>query len=181
MRISQKALLSCAVVAVATLLAGSLAMAGGSHSKCSSFSPSVTVLAGPCPVTSATNPTECAASGDYTGIKYKVEGDADHVATVVTANNTVVGPSGVQVYDPCKGDPITGLGNLMCNVVAVKVNPDALTGEFWLVVDKSKAAVLQSIVVKKGSCVKPFAIAGLGYEINPFVQTQKTETINFKG
>jgi hypothetical protein len=180
MRSFSKAFLSCVAVAAMGMLFPSATLAHGHSYSCSSFNPTVTILAGPCPVTSAT-PTECAPSGDYTGIKYQVTGNPDHVATVVTANNVVVSVPGNQFYAACAGDPVTGLGAQSCHERAVKVNPDAYTGEFWLVVEKSKGAVLESIVAKKGSCVKPFAIAGLGYDVNPFAATQKTETVNFKG
>jgi hypothetical protein len=159
MRTISKAFLSCVAVAAMGVLGPATTLANGHKYSCSSFNPSVTIVKGPCPVT----------------------GSPDHVATVVTANNTVVGPSGVQVYDACEGDPVTGLGHDSCHEIAIKVNPDTLTGDFWVVVDKSKAAVLQSVVAKKGSCVVPMAIAGLGYDVNPFAATQKVETINFKG
>lgn len=175
------AFLSCTAGVLSWLfLAGTATATGSKWGGCSSFNPTVEVLAGPCPVGSA-QPVACEASGPYTGIKYRITGGPDHVATVVTANNNVVSVPGNQFYGACVGDPVTGLGKGSCHERAVKVNPDAYTGEFWLVVDKARAAVLQSVVAKKGSCVKPFAIAGLGHEVNPFVQTQKNETVNFKG
>jgi hypothetical protein len=179
MRNQKTAFLSCALVAVVGLLAAPAVMASG-YNSCSGFNPTVTVLAGPCPVTSA-NPTACAASGPYTGIKYKITDCPDHVATVVTANNEVLSVPGNQFYAACVGDSVTGLGKRSCHERALKVNPNPYTGEFWLVVDKSKSSTLQSLAAKKGSCVKSFAVTGLGFDVNPFVQAQKTETVNFKG
>jgi hypothetical protein len=183
MRIREKVFVSCAVAAVVGLLAAPAAMATGSYS-CSSFVPTVTILAGPCPVTSA-SPAACEPVGSFTGftgIKYKVTGNPDHAATVVTANNTVLVPSGFQSYPACAGDPVTGLGKYSCHEEAVKVNPNAAAaGEFWLVVEGQKAAVLQAIALKKGTCTKSLAIAGLGFDVNPFQATQKVETVNFKG
>jgi hypothetical protein len=163
----------------AGLLAAPAAMASGG---CSTFNPTVTVIAGPCPVDSA-NPTACLPSGDKTGIKYKITGASpDHAAVVVTANNTPVLPSGFQAYAACAGDPATGLGKYSCHERAVKVNPNAsAAGEFWLVVAGQRTPVLQAIALKKGSCVKSFAVAGLGFDVNPFQAAQKVETINFKG
>ncbi len=182
MRNKNKAFLSCAMVAAIGLLASPAAMATGGSS-CSSFNPTITIAAGPCPVASA-NPTVCEPAESvtgWTGIKYVVSGSPDHVATVVTANNVVVSVPGVQFYAACVGDPVTGLGKGSCHERALKVNPNALTGVFWLVVQKQKAGILQSIVAKKGSCSKSFAVPGLGYDVNPFVAAQKVETVNFKG
>jgi hypothetical protein len=180
MRNKNKAFLSCAMVAALALLASPAAMATGSSS-CSSFTPTITILAGPCPVDSAT-PVACATSGRYTGIKYKITGNPDHVATVVTSNNTVLLPTGFQSYAACTGDPVTELGKGSCHEKAVKVNPNsAAAGQFWLVVDKTKTSTLQSMVAKKGSCSKAFAVAGLGLDVNPFQAAQKVETVNFKG
>ena len=55
------------------------------------------------------------------------------------------------------------------------------TAPFWIVVTGQKAAVLQSVAVKRGSCIKSFAVPGLGFDVNPFQATQKVETVNFKG
>jgi hypothetical protein len=179
-RVRNRALSIALAAALVALLAPSAAFATG-YNSCSAFQPTVTVLAGPCPVSSA-NPAACEASGPYTGIKYRVSGRPDHIATIVTANNQVLSVPSYQFYGACVGDPATGLGKNSCHERAVKINSDCYTsGEFWVVVDKAKSAVLQSIAVKKGSCVKSFAVAGFGSEVNPFVQARKTETVNFKG
>lgn len=123
----------------------------------------IEVTAGPCPVSSAAGPT-CADSGQYTGIKYHVTGVADHVATVVTKYNTVSTATGNQSYDPCVGDPVTGLGKYSCHEKAVKLNPVDQTQNFWVVVGGQKGPVLQSVAAKKGSKTEACAIVGLGVE-----------------
>ncbi|HVN33341.1 MAG TPA: hypothetical protein VMT45_15295 [Thermoanaerobaculaceae bacterium] len=166
------------LVGLAGLLAAPAAMATGG---CSSFTPTVEVIAGPCPVASAT-PSDCAGSGDFTGIKYRITGNVDYIATVVTANNIVVSVPANQFYAPCAGDPVLGLGQNSCHERAVKVAYGSLNNyEFWLVVQGKKAPVLQSIALKKGFCSKSFAVTGLGFNVNPFQAAQRVETINFKG
>ena len=179
MRTSQKAFLACAVAAGVAFVAVPAAMATGST--CSSFNPVVSVLLGPCPVSSA-SPTACeppeSVTG-FTGIKYRVTGSPDYIAALVTANNAVV--SGGRTYAPCTGDPVTDLGERSCHEQAVTFGCAAATTDFWIVVQGTKGPVLQSVAVKKGLCIKSFAVAGLGYDANPFQQTQKNETVNFKG
>lgn len=158
------AFLSCTVLAMAALLAPTAALATGSSS-CSTFNPVVEIKKGPCPVTSG-SPADCAASGAYTGIKYKItEASPDHAATLVTENNIPLVPSGFQKYDPGLGDPVTGLGKYSKHERALKVNPNhAATGEFWVVVPGAKSAIPSSIALKKGSCIKSFLIDGLGFD-----------------
>jgi len=172
------AFLACSL-AVAGLLAASGASAGNYYS-CSSFQPTVTVTAGPCPVGS-TAPVACESAGPYTGVRYKVTGSPDYVAALVTANNAVV--SGGTVYAACKGDPITGLGVNSCHEKAVVLGGcgGGATAEFWIVVDGKRGPVLQSVALKRNSCVKSVAVTGLGYEISPFAPLQTVESVNFKG
>jgi hypothetical protein len=170
-------------VTAAALLATPAAMATGSYGSCKSSLWTVSVLAGPCPVSDPSNPS-CVAQGDWTGIQYQVTGAArDHVATLVTANNTVSVATGNQVYSPCKGDPVTDLGEFSCHERAVKINPALLTLAFWVVVDGQQQAVETSVAVKKGSCVQPYAVAGFGREIeaNPFRNVTTRRTDVFKG
>lgn len=176
------AFLACSL-AVAGLLAASGASASDRYSSrdsCSSFQPTVTVTAGPCPVGSA-SPVACEAAGPYTGVRYKVTGSAEYVAALVTANNGVV--SGGTVYAPCKGDPVTGLGAKSCHERAVALGGcgGGASSEFWVVVEGKRGPVLQSVAVKKDSCVKSFAVTGVGYEISAFAALQSVESINFKG
>jgi hypothetical protein len=179
------AFLACSL-AVAGLLAASGVRASDRSDRsdhyysCSSFAPSVTVTAGPCPVTS-TSPVACEAAGPYTGVRYKVTGSPDYVAALVTANNGVV--SGGTVYPPCKGDATTGLGVNSCHEKAIALGGcgGGAATEFWVVVDGKRGPVLQSVAVKKNSCVKSFAVTGLGYEISQFAPLQTVESINFKG
>jgi len=152
-----------ALAAAAAVLAPADAMAtgfGGGSCKASRWT--VTVLDGPCTVSNPGVPA-CSPDGDYTGIKYKVGGgSADHVATLVTAPNDVQVPPASQVFAPCVGDPVTGLGRRSCHEKAVKVNPSAHTREFWVVVEGDRLPVDTSVAVKKGSCVQSYEVAGLG-------------------
>jgi hypothetical protein len=182
MRIRDKAFVSGAVVAVVGLLSAPAAMATGSYS-CSSFyaGAGVSAVAGPCPVASA-NPAACEPSGSYTGftgIKYRVTGSPEYIAALVTANNTVV--SAGQTSAACVGDSATGLGKQSCHEKAVAFGCNVATAEFWIVVTGQKTAVLQSVALKKSSCIKSFAVPGLGSDSNPFQTARKTETVNFKG
>ena len=176
---TKMAFVACSV-AVAGLLAASGASAGNYYNSCSSFAPTVTVTAGPCPVSSAT-PVACEAAGAYTGVRYKVTGNPDHVAALVTANNAVV--SAGTVYAPCKGDPATGLGANSCHERAVALGGcgSSASAEFWVVVVGKRGPVLQSIALKRNSCVKSVAVTGVGYEISAFQPLQTVESVNFKG
>jgi hypothetical protein len=171
------AFLTCMVVALGLLAAGGVS-AGERGPSCSAFAPTVLVTAGPCPV-SSTNPVACEAAGAYTGVRYKVTGGPDYIAALVTANNTVV--SGGTVYAPCKGDPVTELGEQSCHEQAVAFGCRSVSAEFWIVVEGKRGPTLQSVAVKKGACVKSFAVTGLGYEISAFAPLQTTENVDFKG
>jgi hypothetical protein len=177
MRTKKMAFLSCALVGVVGLTAAPAAMA---TDYCGSFNPAVTVLKGPCPVTSAT-PGDCASSGPYTGIQYAITGSPSYIATVVTANNTFVPPANSRVYGACVGDPETGLGRQSCHEKAIRFNCASNTTTFWVVVQGQKTATLQSVAAKKGYCTKSVAVDGLGFDVNPFQIAQKKETVNFKG
>jgi hypothetical protein len=178
MRTRNKAFLSCAVVAGVALLAAPAAMATGNS--CSSLSYSFTVVAGPCLVQDPNSPA-CSADGDYTGIKYQLTGsNADHVFTLVTANNTVIAPPAIQVLPPGAGCPNTSLGKDAQHEQCVKVNPQGATRSFWVVVAGKKTPVQTTIAVKKGSCLKSFAVAGLGLETNSFQAVNPKEVVAFK-
>jgi hypothetical protein len=165
-------------VALAAVLAASGASA--TDYSCTSFQPTVTVTAGPCPVSSGT-PAACEAAGSYTGIRYKVTGSPDHVAALVTANNAVVSPG--TVYAACKGDPATRLGVNSCHEKAIALGScrGLATAEFWVVVAGKRGPVQQSVALKKNYCVKSVAVPGLGFEISEFAPLQTVESINFKG
>jgi hypothetical protein len=182
MRSFSKAFLSCVAVAAMGVFAPSVTLAHGYHYSCSSFDPTVTVVAGPCPV-STTNPvpdkSSCEASGAYTGILYHVTGSPDYIAALVTANNTVV--SGGRTYEPCKGDPVTDLGDRSCHEQAVTFGCNSASVDFWIVVAGRKGPVLQSVALKKDSCIQSVAVTGLGYDISQFQVTQNTESVDFKG
>ena len=90
-------------------------------------------------------------------------------------------PANSQVYGACVGDPETGLGRQSCHEQAIRFNCATNTTTFWVVVQGQKTATQQSVAAKKGYCVKSVAVNGLGFDVNPFQQAQKTETVNFKG
>lgn len=131
----------------------------------------------------------CERPGDATGIKYRNSGSpADHLATLVTANNDVSTATGNQTYGACSGDPLTHLGKYSCHEKAVKINPENQTVAFWVVAQATGATksqrlpILTSIAAKKGSCIKSVAITGLGLDgPSTFQTTTKTETVVFKG
>jgi hypothetical protein len=181
MRNKKVAFLSCAVVAAIGLLATPAAMATGSS--CSSFNPTVTVLQGPCPLnTSTPTPTTaCATSGGYTGIQYAITGSPSTISTVVTSNNTLVRQPNSSVFAECVGDSETGLGKQSCHEKAIRYSCAANTTTFWVVVEGTKAATLQTVAAKKNSCTRSVAVPGLGFDVNVFQASQKTETVNFKG
>ena len=163
---TKKAFIPCSVAVAGALLTATTAMAADPlPTSCTTTGGgwTVTVLAGPCPVSNIASPA-CAASGGFTGIKYRVMGDADHIGTLVTKNNTVAVPSGTQVSSPCAGDGLTGIGKFSCHEKAIKINPSALKTEFWVVVTGQKFEVLQSVVAKKGTRTEACAITGLGLE-----------------
>lgn len=177
MRDKKKAFLSCAIVAAATLLATPAAMASGGGSSSCSASPSIEVAADaygvptPCPVKIVLGVPQCTGpneAAELTGIRYKKKAGAssfDHVATLVTSNNSIVIPSGYQVFTNCKGDPVTQLGYRSCNVNTVKVNGTTAAADFWVVVSGRKLPVDSAMATKSGSSsssIKCFPIRGLG-------------------
>jgi hypothetical protein len=182
MRISQKAFLSCALVAAAGLMAAPEAAATGGC-------PTWTVTyQGPCAVSSST-PSAClpaGTDGPFTAVRYSISGShISNVATLVTVNNlgniSVVPSTGVSIAKPCFGDSSTNLGKNSCHEIAVRINPNASTWSFWVVVPGRKQSVPTSIAVKTGACTKAYLVPGLGFDTNAFALAQKKETINFKG
>jgi hypothetical protein len=179
MRTTNRAFLSGAIVAAASLLAAPAAMATGYS--CSSLNYTVTVLAGPCLVQDPLDPV-CGNEGEFTGIKYKLSGSqADHVYTLVTANNAVATPPGVQVFPVGAGcSSSVFLGKDSKHEQCVKVNPAGATREFWVVVAGKKKALQTTIAIKKGTCLKSVAIAGLGADTNVFAAAVPKEVVAFK-
>jgi len=180
MRSTKRLFLSGAIVAAASLLASPAAMATG-YSSCSSLSYTFTIVAGPCLVADPLNPV-CGTDGEYTGIKYKLTGSqADHVYTLVTANNTVATPPALQVLPPGEGcNSSVLLGKDSKHEQCVKVNPQGATRSFWVVVAGKKKPVPTTIAVKKGSCFKSYATTGLGTDTNVFQAVVPKEVVAFK-
>jgi hypothetical protein len=167
-------------VASVTLLAASPAMATGSYSSCSSVSFSFTVQQGPCLVQDPANPV-CSTQGDYTAIQYKISGSsADHVYILASANNVVQVPPAIQVYGAGSGCSSTELGKDVKHLQCVKVNPNASTKTFWLVVAGKKTPIETTVAAKKGSCLKTAAIKGFGLDTNAFQAVNPTEVVAFK-
>lgn len=180
--------LTSAAAAVGLLVA----TAAGAHDdpprSCSGGGWTITVVAGPCPVQDNSAPS-CAEPGPSTGIQYKVVGSADVVATLATLNNTVSTATGNVVYEPCKGEPSTGIGKFSCQEQAIKGN--LVGGKFWVVVDGHKGSISTSIVAKKGKNAQAFVIEGFGTDppnacvsscgnFDPDQTLTKTEILKFK-
>jgi hypothetical protein len=186
---TRKLLLSSAIAGAVGLLTATAAMAWDDHTcSCTGFTPAVTVVQGPCPVSDPTNPV-CVSQGDWTGVQYKNTGTAaDYLSTLVTVNNVVSTATGNQAYSACSGDPTTKLGKYSCHEQAVKVNTAQQATGFWVVAKGTvgkgqRQPILTSIAAKKGSCTQSFAVMGLGLEAqtSPFQTLKKTETVVFKG
>jgi hypothetical protein len=140
---------------------------------------------GPCSVANPADP-DCDTPGDYTAVRYKLTGQgADHVSTLVTANNSVYTASGNSAYAACSGDGVTGLGKYSCHEKAVRFNPalykqgnSLVTGDrfLWVVVAGNKQPIQTSIAVKKGSCVQSYSVIGLGLDFNAVAPVTETLT-----
>jgi hypothetical protein len=168
----------CALVPPVALLAASPAMATGNT--CASVSFSFTVVQGPCLIKDPASP-ECGSEGDYTAIQYRIGGSsADHVFILASANSTVVVPPALQVYPPGAGCSTTELGKDVKHLQCVKVNPNAATRTFWLVVAGKKTPIPTTVAAKKGSCLKSAAIMGFGNDSNAFQAINPTEVVAFK-
>lgn len=179
MRRMKKAFLSCAMVGAMVLLASPAAQATN-YGSCTA--PTVSVLKGPCPV-STTNPGDCLPPGtaaDYTGVKYQIAGAASHAAFLITSNNLkadVFVQTANTVFDQCVGDNVTGLGKHSCHELAVRLNPNSQTKTFWAVVRGQKQPVQTSIVVKGvgNNCnTKAYQIVGLGLDSPPVAPVKET-------
>jgi len=183
----RKAWLTSAATVVAVLFAATAAMAHDSSSPtCTSGGlpvPIEVVDGTPCTVTAVDaalpNPvckgqpgactSECGP--DYTGIQYEITGAVDYVATLVTADNTVVPSTCTSVYPPCKGDEKIGLGKYSCHEQAVK--PKIVDNKFWIIVEGNKQAIQTSVAAKKYSKTLCSAILGLGVDapVAPVTET----------
>ena len=183
---TRKAWLTSAAMAVAGLFAATAAMASGSSSQsCTSGGlpvPIEVVDGTPCTVTQfdALNTPVCKGQfgactsecgPDYTGIQYEITGAVDYVATLVTADNTVVPSTCTSVYPPCKGDEKIGLGKYSCHEQAVK--PKIVDNKFWIIVEGNKQAIQTSVAAKKYSKTLCSAILGLGVDapVAPVTET----------
>jgi hypothetical protein len=187
MRTIEKAFLSCAIVAVAALLAATPAMATGSGSGSCTYPVSGAIevisvppgapegVTGACPVAQAdlaTPPTPCKSHGEWTGIQYRFADykAGDVITTLVTVNNTTANvsvPTGFTAYALGTGEPKTGLGTSSVHERAIKITALAADKTFWVLVKGNKQPLLTSVAVKRGSycTLKSYAVLGLGLDI----------------
>ena len=122
----------------------------------------IEVIQGPCAVDNENAP-DCAVTGAFTGIRYRITGNPDHVAVLVKKGNVVSTATGNIVYGLGAGDTTTGLGKHSQHERAVKFGSGYSSGEFWLVVEGEKLPSLETILAKKGTNrAEPCAIVGLG-------------------
>jgi len=124
----------------------------------------IEVIEGPCLVSNENSPA-CAASGLFTGIKYRISGAPPYIVTLARYDTVVSGATGNIVYAPGVGDSVTGFGRLVYHERAVRLNSAVSTTDFWLVVQGTKAPVLESFLAKKGTYrAESCMIAGLGVD-----------------
>jgi hypothetical protein len=196
MRISQKAFLSCIVVAGIGLLAASGVRATGYSTSNiptpapSPLQPSCSVpgTAGGYTITVSDGPSfvSCSSpSGQCTEIEYEVSGGTpEHVAAVQGIGiQYVIAPSGNQWYPPCVGDPVTGLGKNSCHEQAAKFNPTSSVKKFRIGLDGQRKPGPTTVATKKGSKIGACRIQGIGLEgvASPFQSTAAADCQNFKG
>jgi hypothetical protein len=170
MRISEKAFLSCAVLA-GVLLGAMGAMADDTCNTTNGFS---LKAEGPTPVTCSTDP-----SSTCTQIKYtitKVSGNADHVAVLVRTalpHPMVVEPVGVSVTTSafCGGDSTIGVRDgVLCHETILDINNNFAKNSFFTVqVDGARGPLTTSVIVKNGAN-KQGACEIVGFGIDPAVE-----------
>jgi hypothetical protein len=126
----------------------------------------------------------------------------DHIGVLALAEDGLAvtllgGASGFQLYGPCAGDPLTGLGKLACHEQAVRVNPAPTYTQFVVSMTGKHGLANTSMVVRDtrksiSACVVP----GLGPletqttgdacvnncgGFHPYQSVRKIETFKFKG
>jgi len=200
---TSKAFLSCTTVAAAALLLVATApmATGGSHdhdsggsvptaapgpppTSCSTGLFSLSVSRGPSFV--SCTPTSTNPSGQCTEIEYTVTdgGTPDHVAAVEGVGIQYVTGPGNQFYAPCKGDPVTDLGENSCHEQAAKFNPNSSANTFAIGLAGERKPGPTTVATRKGLLrLGQCTILGIGLEgvASPDQTTQTTENINFKG
>jgi hypothetical protein len=150
---------------------------------CNTGSFDVTVSSGPTLV-------PCGATGGQcTEIEYQVvpsppnHKKPSHVFALEGVGVWAVQGPGNQWYAPCDGDPVIGLGRNSCHEQAIKINPNASTQKFKIILAGARSTGPTSVATMKGHDVGACRILGIGYEAgpNPDQAAQGTETIDFKG
>jgi len=168
----------CVVLAIASLLASTAAMAQTNFlCDAGNFTVETDGLV-------YLMPSDCANAGEpCTEITYTVTGKPDHVATVVASASTdcetgsiisIEGDtfSGDQYYSPGVGDPVTRLGIFACHEEAVKINPNSHVSDFTILVKGIRSSTPKSVVTKKGGKYGSCEIVGIGEqgEISPVAE-----------
>jgi len=130
----------------------------------------VEVSQGPCTVACgapSTDPADpfCDPAGSCTGIEYKITElgtlNADHLVTLV--RDVDVSWTDGQAYDPCEGEPVTGLGRYACHERAVRLNKNRSVNQYnRLVVEGAVETIPTSVALKAGRTIEACRIAGLG-------------------
>jgi hypothetical protein len=131
-------------------------------------------------------PCPAPAGGQCTEMQYDVQPlvgvQPDHVAILAGHDLTVVGADSRNVALPCDGDSVTLIGIRDCSTQAVRMNQEAETDLFNLVVAGEAQPVGSSIVIKKGKTIEECRIASLGLQqvtCDPKAQQSSKETFTF--
>ena len=129
----------------------------------------------------------CPLGGACTEIQYTVTAlkstgaNPDHVAVLAEHDLNVVVDANRTVSPPCAGDGVTQMGIRDCSTQAVRMNKEADTDSFNLLVEGAAAATGSSIVIKKGKIIEACRIASLGASnCNPKAQQAARETFQFE-
>jgi hypothetical protein len=164
-------LLAAATAATATDTPTTCTTNGGANWRVTATGP----LAAPCPPL---------VGGECSEIRYLVTPlkgkTADHVAVLADHSMEVVVGDSRNLFPECDGDNVTGIGIRDCSNQAVRMNKEADTGTFDLVVKGAAGLIGKSIVIKKGTTIEECRIASLGpTTCNPKAQQAAKETFTF--
>jgi hypothetical protein len=126
------------------------------------------------------------ASGACTAMQFAIQPlvgtQPDHVAILAGHDVTIVSTDSRNVAAPCDGDSVTYLGIRDCSMQAVRMNKDAQTGFFELIVTGDAQPIESSVVVKKGKVIEECRIVSLGLDpvvCDPKAQQASKETFTF--
>jgi hypothetical protein len=189
-RIAAHAAFLTSLFAASTLVAGA-ALAAEPPLSCTTNRGTWNVVA------SAPRIVECPAGGECTQIDYTItkatlpslsartfttSNKPDYVAVLAEQDMTIVIPSTTYVQPPCKGDPITELGERDCSSRSVRVPRTEPSGFYELAVEGGRAPITASIAIKKGASIEQCRIASLGRDaFDPNAQVSSAQQYVFKG